>query len=308
MPQHSRKKKTTLLVSTVLAGSLFLSGCGSSGQEENADQLSGVAVTQTEDSFTAELENPVDSGDVATRIIEEGDGDDIELGELLKVSTLVFDANTGDAIGPETPTSQVMDVSEAQMEQNPELFEMISSTNVGSIVAFHVPGEQIGTENGQILVIKLEEKVPLKAEGEVQDLPEEFPVITDGEDNVPELESAPEGDAPEDTESAVRKQGAGDKVGEDDILLVNYIGYKWSDGEMFDSSYEREAPAAFGLNQVVAGWKKGLAGKYVGDQVVVIVPPKDGYGESEGHELEKETLIFVVDILYAEPEEEPAQQ
>lgn len=31
------------------------------------------------------------------------------------------------------------------------------------------------------------------------------------------------------------------------------------------------------------------------------MPPSDGYGASEGHELQKESLVFVVDILATTP-------
>jgi peptidylprolyl isomerase len=31
--------------------------------------------------------------------------------------------------------------------------------------------------------------------------------------------------------------------------------------------------------------------------VLVVIPPEFGYGDSEGNELQDETLVFVVDIL-----------
>ncbi|MFJ2505792.1 FKBP-type peptidyl-prolyl cis-trans isomerase [Microbacterium sp. NPDC087592] len=52
---------------------------------------------------------------------------------------------------------------------------------------------------------------------------------------------------------------------------------------------------------MVAGFQKALEGQKVGSQVVVVMPPSDGYGASEGHELQKESLVFVVDILATTP-------
>ncbi|WP_262000771.1 FKBP-type peptidyl-prolyl cis-trans isomerase [Microbacterium sp. Mcb102] len=49
------------------------------------------------------------------------------------------------------------------------------------------------------------------------------------------------------------------------------------------------------------GFQKALEGQKVGSQVVVVMPPSDGYGASEGHELQKESLVFVVDILADTP-------
>ena len=106
----------------------------------------------------------------------------------------------------------------------------------------------------------------------------------------------------------MNRGGGGAKVGEDqrvdgavvasgDEVLVNYAGVKWSDGSEFDASWNGGAPISFPTTGVVEGFKQALEGHKVGSQVLVVVPPAFGYGPSEGHELQKETLVFVVDIL-----------
>ena len=52
----------------------------------------------------------------------------------------------------------------------------------------------------------------------------------------------------------------------------------------------------------VAGFQKALEGQTVGSQVLVVIPPKDGYGEGDinANDLKGETLVFVVDIIGAQ--------
>ena len=63
-----------------------------------------------------------------------------------------------------------------------------------------------------------------------------------------------------------------------DTVLVHYTGVKWSDGTVFDSSWERGAPASFATTGVVEGFKQALEGQTVGSQVLVVIPPEFGYG------------------------------
>ncbi|MEE2814539.1 MAG: FKBP-type peptidyl-prolyl cis-trans isomerase, partial [Actinomycetota bacterium] len=72
--------------------------------------------------------------------------------------------------------------------------------------------------------------------------------------------------------------------------------------EEFDSSWSRDAtPSQFPTSGVVAGFRKALEGQNVGSQVIVEIPPADGYGAVEGSELKDETLVFVIDILGTTP-------
>ena len=91
-----------------------------------------------------------------------------------------------------------------------------------------------------------------------------------------------------------------------DTAFVQYTGVKWSDGSVFDSSWDRGQPAAFPTNGVVAGFQQALEGQQVGSQVLVVIPPAAGYGAQEGSELQNETLVFVVDILGVQRTPAPA--
>ena len=121
-------------------------------------------------------------------------------------------------------------------------------------------------------------------------------------DEAPEI--SPVTDAPPDqvTMEILEKGKEKQVVGPDDYIEVNYAGWLW-DGEKFDSSFTtngQPTPLSFSLNQVISGWKWGLSGTHVGDQVLLVVPPQYGYGDTDtGMIPSGSTLVFYVEILDA---------
>ncbi|MEU6221483.1 FKBP-type peptidyl-prolyl cis-trans isomerase [Streptomyces sp. NPDC047022] len=95
-------------------------------------------------------------------------------------------------------------------------------------------------------------------------------------------------------------EGDGPVVAADNTVLVQYKGVLWDSGKEFDSTYSGGKLSMFVLQQVVKGWAQGLTGKKVGSRVLIVVPPKLGYGDNppQGSGLTKDsTLVFSVDIL-----------
>ena len=120
---------------------------------------------------------------------------------------------------------------------------------------------------------------------------------TDGK--APSIE-IPKKDAPTGLVAKYVIEGDGDTVAAKDSVLVQYKGVFWDNGKEFDSTYSRKALTSFGLQQVVKGWAQGLTGKKVGSRVLIVIPPKLGYGDKPpaGSGIKKDSvLVFSVDIL-----------
>jgi peptidylprolyl isomerase len=97
-------------------------------------------------------------------------------------------------------------------------------------------------------------------------------------------------------------EGTGPVVKKGKLLIAQYEGVIWRTGKIFDSTWKHGQPAGFqiGTGHVIKGWDNGLVGKRIGSQVLLVVPPADGYGTQGSAQVGiqgTDTLVFVVDIL-----------
>lgn len=70
-------------------------------------------------------------------------------------------------------------------------------------------------------------------------------------------------------------------------------------GKVFDSSVQRNQPATFPLNAVIAGWTEGVQLMPVGSKFRFFIPPHLAYGDRQvGSDIgPNSTLIFDVELL-----------
>ncbi|MDO5737471.1 MAG: FKBP-type peptidyl-prolyl cis-trans isomerase [Propionibacteriaceae bacterium] len=107
------------------------------------------------------------------------------------------------------------------------------------------------------------------------------------------------------TQAKVLRPGGEQKLTETSTVTLNYAGLNGRTGEIFDSSYERGAPATFQLQGVVPGFAKGLTGQAIGSRVLIAMPSEDGYatGNPDAGIEVGDSILFVVDIISANFEE-----
>lgn len=91
--------------------------------------------------------------------------------------------------------------------------------------------------------------------------------------------------------------GAGVSPKATDTVKVNYRG-TLTDGTEFDSSYKRNMPAEFPLNQVIKCWTEGVQKMRVGGKAQLVCPSDIAYGDQGRPGIPGgATLIFEVELL-----------
>jgi peptidylprolyl isomerase len=281
--------------------------------------LDGVTVTGGfGEPPTIEFAAPFAVEATARRVLSEGDGEPVAAGDEVLLDYLALNGRDASEFD-----NSFEGGSATEMPMDPEMVipgipRGLVGVPVGSRVLIAVaPDDGFGPLDGNpeagieatdtlVFVVDVQEpREPLeRAEGTpVEDLPEGLPTVELADDGEPTVE-VPDEDPP--TELVVQPliEGEGAEVESGQTITVHYRGVLWRNGEEFDASWTNGEPAAFpiGVGQVIPGWDEGLVGQTIGSQVLLVVPPADGYGETgnpAGGIEGDDTLVFVVDILDA---------
>ncbi len=251
---------------------------------------------------TSELANIKTS---QTKVIKEGTGPEFTGNQLVTIEYLVINSSTG-AILANSKFDGTAAASQLFDSTSTKIFcDDLTGVKEGSLVAFANPKSDQDA-NGTLYVLLLKKIYLPHANGEVQGLPSGLPsVVRAPKTGQPGLVK-PSFSAPKDLQKAVLIKGRGDVVKVGDSVTVHYVGWVWGSeiGAAFDSSWDSgNGPATFTLKTgdggLISGFVKGIEGETVGSQIIVSMPPADGYGEKgNGTSIPANaTLLFVIDIL-----------
>lgn len=96
------------------------------------------------------------------------------------------------------------------------------------------------------------------------------------------------------------KNGNGSKAEKGQQVSVHYEGALLN-GQVFDSSYQRNQPIDFqlGIGQVISGWDEGISLLKVGDKARFVIPPDLAYGSAGAGGVipPNATLLFDVELV-----------
>ncbi|WP_161958395.1 FKBP-type peptidyl-prolyl cis-trans isomerase [Ornithinimicrobium cavernae] len=326
------------LLGLAVAPLIFLSACGSdTGGTDEASQSTGTddaAATSIAPNGSAEdvtlteadadgttvpalelTKTPLSVGETSVQEIEPGEGEGATAEQDVELKYLAVNGTTGEEILSTFPTDETVSMSLANPNLLPGFLNTLEGSKPGQKMIIAMSPEdgfgeqgnaQLGIGPTDTVVFYVEvvgATTPLtQAEGEPVEPVEGLPTV-EADGTSPATITIPEGEEPP-AELVVQPliKGEGKEIQSGQQVRMHYTGVKWSDGEQFDTSLQegrQPFETAIGAQQVIAGWDEGLVGQTVGSRVLLVIPPDKGYGASEGHELQKETLVFVVDILAA---------
>ncbi|MDY6055404.1 FKBP-type peptidyl-prolyl cis-trans isomerase [Micrococcus sp.] len=285
--------------------------------------LEGVHFSQEGDAApTVRVDPQISTDQPSTRVLATGEGEQVMPGDLVVLDYAAVDPRTGKVTEESfTRDSATVIVNQEMKARAPELYDMLTGLHAGGLIAAYQPGQQVPvpgpTASGsaspspssssipeRLYLYKIQEVKPRTAQGEaVQERDDRLPEVTVDETTGRPSIATPEGQAPDELVVEPLVRGEGREVAAEDSVVVQYTGVKWSDGSVFDSSWDRGEPVDFPLTGVIAGWTEGLQGQRVGSRVLLSVPSEKAYGPQgtpTGSIGPDEDLLFVVDILDAQ--------
>ncbi|MEV0399514.1 FKBP-type peptidyl-prolyl cis-trans isomerase [Actinoallomurus sp. NPDC050550] len=98
------------------------------------------------------------------------------------------------------------------------------------------------------------------------------------------------------------RKGKGPEVTDGDLVVANYVGYRWNGGDhkLVASSYDAGRPAMFPYGRLVTGLNKALEGQRPGGRVLAVIPPNQGYGAGGYAPWQigaNDSMVFVLDVI-----------
>ena len=251
------------------------------------------------------------------KVISEGTGDQLAQGAVVTVDYVEVDARTGKTVGTSYGAKPQTVTLDATKSVPPLVAGLLDSKIGGQVLVAVAPKDYAkklqgavkgvkGTDTLLFLMTPVSVRHPLaRAAGTAVAPADGLPTVTlDATTGKPTI-AVPAGVAAS-TSLVVQPliKGDGPVVESGQTVRVHYTGIVYATGKQFDSSWDRGDPADFviGQGKVIPGWDKGLVGQTVGSQVLLVIPPADGYGTSGNSQAGisgTDTLVFVVDILDA---------
>jgi FKBP-type peptidyl-prolyl cis-trans isomerase len=260
----------------------------------------------------------VANGASEAQVISDGNGNGkrVAAGATTVVQLTIYDGKTGDALIA-TNYDEAGALFSA-IDSTPAFGTIAQCARVGSrVAAVGTAGDLIGDgaiqQNGLSLaaddtvaiVVDVQSVYLGKATGADKVLSAGFPSIVLAPDGRPGF-TFPDPTPPTTLKIETLKAGSGAKVEKDDKVVLHYTGVLWDTQEVFDSTWERNAPAMLVASSLedsssglVPGFAAALIGQRVGSQVIAVIPPKDGYpaGQAPTTVPDGSTMVFVFDIL-----------
>jgi FKBP-type peptidyl-prolyl cis-trans isomerase len=301
-------------LAAVLCLSLLpLAACGGGGGEP-AVKVSGAFGSRPDVS----IPKGAPDGKFTQRTLVSGKGATVHDGDLViaDYAGYTWNASTSKLIA----TSYAGDIPAAFPSWTlvPGLKKALVGKKVGSrVVAVIPPGDgygdkgspqlQIGGQDSLVYVLDVRAALPktVSASGKAEPLDDPaLPKVGAAAAGQAPPVSIPKAAAPKALTVRTLIQGTGPAVKSGQLLAVQYTGYLWRTGRPFDSSYTagHVYSTVIGAKQVVQGWDQALVGQKVGSRLLLVVPPKAGYGSKGLAQYGikgDDTLVYVVDLVAA---------
>jgi peptidylprolyl isomerase len=270
---------------------------------------------------TVKLDGQVSVEHSECAVLKAGSGDRAREGDVVEFDYLLVNGRTGKSYAESysKPTRASIPLNDKPIRG---LRQALTGAQVGSRVVVEVspddgyglqggdPSNDLQTDDSLVLVTDIVaiHHVLQRAEGTAVAPVAGLPTVTLAKDGKPTI-TVPQTTPPAELVVQPLIQGDGATIQAGQTITAHYTGVIWGSGKEFDSSWTDGTPIegklevaseANGGAGLISGWVKGLAGQKVGSQVLLVIPPAEGYGAEGAPQVGitgTDTLVFVIDLL-----------
>lgn len=268
---------------------LIACGGGGSGDEEKDILVTGQFGTVPVISF----EPPLALTSSETRVVIEGEGKDVEEGAPIVLFLTAFSGDDG-TLMEDSGIPRIIFATREDLGN--DLYDVVAEVPEGSRLLVTQP---VQLDRRREMVVTVVDVLHTLATGEPTDASlDGRMVVEEGEDGSPELTIGHEVMPSGGLEITQLARGDGEQVRAGENVVVQYTVWKWSDGEVLDTTWDDGAPALLALDEAFPGVRTGLVDQQVGSRVLLEIPPNLGTGT--------DTLVMVADILAASDGTDPS--
>jgi peptidylprolyl isomerase len=244
---------------------------------------------------------------IETKVISEGSGPVIVGKQFVKFDYTVLNGTTKAKLGESSYDSTGGEAQFLTVGNPVDICHGLSGVTEGSRVAMLIPAGVAAPEDtdtikktDSVLFVLDITKVYLQGTStEAKPANNGMPSVVFAPDGTPGV-TMPKASAPTEFKSQFFLDGSGEKVTLGDTVTLNYSGFLWESGSLFDSSWANGQPQQFQVTEggLISGFVKALVGSKVGSKMVVVIPPELGYGEQGNDTIPgNATLVFVIEVL-----------
>jgi peptidylprolyl isomerase len=294
-------------------------GGGSEHKKDDADSISGLHVSgQVGTAPNVRFDKPVKVTKMHTDVITRGDGNKVQMGGKALLNMYIANGKTGKKAISTYDQGQPLSATMDESQFFPPMVKVLNGTPTGSRVAFADTvkdlygasgASQLGLKatDSLVFVVDVMSVDPTKVldgpSGTAVTPPKDLPRIVSKGDSIQRVDFSK---APKNPGKKLRVvplvKGKGEAIQGTKLVKMNFVGQVYGSKKPFNDSYTEGQPATFtvGGHQLIPGWDKALQGVRVGSRLMLIVPPKYGYGargNPQIHVTGKSTLVFVMDVL-----------
>ncbi len=308
-------KKTAIALSAMFLATT-LAGCAPAQtfaceQFKSGDQVESISVTGSIGAQpTVSFPSPLNAETIQAKVLIEGEGPVFTGRNFVEFEFAGYNGGSGQLIqqsafnGTDTPSGFF------GPGQVPNFCAALAGAKEGSrIIAIlppveahdgqGVPALGVGPADSFVFVIDLKKVFLEKATGSSVAPQAGLPSVVTTPEGIPGV-TIPNEPAPTELKVAQLIKGAGEEVQKGQEVTLHYSGFIWDSSEKFDSSWDTGQPAQFQLQDgaLIEGFLSAVVGQTVGSQVIAVIPPALGYGDSGAGTIPPgATLVFVIDIL-----------